>query len=367
MIGDVKTTPADLPKADRLESLQAMRSIAAILVVLFHLTATARNQFGYRLWGGAFENGEAGVDIFFVLSGFIIYYSTSRKPDRSRVRFLLARFIRIYPIYWLVLVGLVLIEWAGLSNDPERLDGWAILGSALLAPGADYVLIVAWTLSIEVIFYLFFCITYFEGRRFYFLALGVWAMLSVMATHINEPGDLPEWIAGFLLYSGNSEFLFGGIVAYLHASRISRFQTAALYVGIVWFVSSLAGLGIGAEIGMSREFDFGIPAALIIYGVISKRMRLPRLLIRLGDSSYILYLTHGLVLAVGSRLCMNWVGADWISSPIMPAILASASIVMAAIGHHTVEKPLLGSLNQRILAKPTTPQISSTDRSTSLQ
>ena len=111
-----------------------MRAVAAILVMLFHLTHFFAEDFDLLAFENLFSHGESGVDIFFVISGFVIYHSTKARQSPRRLEFVASRLIRIFPIYWLVMLALVLAEGLGLTRNPERLDPATIAVSALLLP-----------------------------------------------------------------------------------------------------------------------------------------------------------------------------------------------------------------------------------------
>ncbi|MDB5052413.1 MAG: acyltransferase 3 [Bacilli bacterium] len=107
--------------------------------------------------------GDREVDIFFVLSGFIIYYIHSAdigKKEQLKL-FLIKRFVRIYPIYWVVLIGMTLV-YLLIPNTGKgfELEFDNIVRSIILFPQINHLptIAVAWTLSYEILFYIFFCI-----------------------------------------------------------------------------------------------------------------------------------------------------------------------------------------------------------------
>ena len=142
----------------KLKIIQAFRGIASLGVLLTHCSVIFQNQFDRPFFNNIFAFGGAGVDFFFVLSGFIIFYIHEKdihKPDRFR-SFLLKRLSRVYPLYWFV-VGVKLISSWGLSGfNPAGFDlSWNFLSSIVLLPQKQEFLIlgVSWTLSFELFFY----------------------------------------------------------------------------------------------------------------------------------------------------------------------------------------------------------------------
>jgi len=137
----------------KLKTLQLCRGLAAALVLLFHATSVSSAFLNYDLLHGIFLFGYSGVDFFFVLSGFIIFWIHRvdlGHPARLRP-YLRKRFIRIYPLYWVVFLVLLPIYF-GLPNNFH--DCLVLLKSFLLLPQvSNPVLTVAWTLSSELFFY----------------------------------------------------------------------------------------------------------------------------------------------------------------------------------------------------------------------
>ena len=121
-----------------LDSLQVLRALAALAVMGFHATELLADHGGFSLLGGFFAAGSAGVDLFFVLSGFIIYH-TARRGIGPRV-FAIKRFIRLVPIYWLVAALLIAAYFAAPSPEmAHKGDLRVIAASALLWPADRHV------------------------------------------------------------------------------------------------------------------------------------------------------------------------------------------------------------------------------------
>ncbi|TYO85460.1 acyltransferase family protein [Oceanicella actignis] len=136
----------------KIVSLQILRGVAATLVAGFHLFAAAEAEGAdpglFRLFSG----GEIGVDVFFVISGFIIFHISRNRPGMTRSAFLQSRFWRILPPYWAILSLYILaaLGLAALLGDRGKLpDGSSLLISYLLLPHPDQVIVIAWTLSLE--------------------------------------------------------------------------------------------------------------------------------------------------------------------------------------------------------------------------
>src|SRR5687768_14777695 len=166
----------------KIDPLQALRAFAAISVMFFHGTEMIEDQLGYLFLNNAFLAGFSGVDVFFVLSGFIILYTT-RNKGLSIAAFLKKRFVRISPIYWVVTALLIAAYFASPSPDSaHKKDLEVILRSFLLFPQKQHVLGIAWTLSYEIIFYHVFAITYLKNPRLLFYTFAGWITIILVTT-----------------------------------------------------------------------------------------------------------------------------------------------------------------------------------------
>src|SRR6185437_12037336 len=206
-------------RGHRLERLNALRGPAALLVVFYHVRQIALRDLGSA---GTFEFwrfGHAGVDLFFVVSGFVIYLVHRHDIDRPPAtrRFLTRRFIRIYPPLWMVTTGvLVGALVTAHAVHAEKMNSWFILRSYLLWPinGALPLVPPAWTLSHELKFYILFALAIALPGRVWKPLLATVFAASVVACVVETvaPTALPFAIS-FLFSPYNLEFVAGSAIA----------------------------------------------------------------------------------------------------------------------------------------------------------
>lgn len=278
----------------KIASIETARGLAAFLVLLFHATEGMQKLFDEAVFGSFFLLGRSGVDLFFVLSGFIILYV--HYPDigvpTSLSRYCWRRFARIYPPYWigcLLVLGIYILQ--GRVNGNE-FDIGSILNSFFLLPSEKRsLLVVSWTLNYEVFFYFLFGWLIFNRRIGYFL-FGFWAFAIIMTNLFNLELSSP---LAYLHNSRNLEFFFGMGAVFL-LRRIS-FKNPLM----------LSGLGLLLFMGVSyadafssflrgQSIFYGIAAGLLLIGMVTyeteNNFKIPKGLLLLGAASYSIYLTH---------------------------------------------------------------------------
>ena len=173
-----------------LASIQVLRAAAALAVLFAHLWP-ALAQFGNENIIPNFTFGAAGVDLFFVISGFIMVYTSERLFGQrdGPGRFLTRRLIRIVPMYW-ALTTLVVVAWYGVKL-PDHTTWTNVVGSYLFIPtlkpggGTAPVLGVGWTLNYEMLFYFLFAITIMFQRR-----MAVIVLSALLFGIVNIPAEL---------------------------------------------------------------------------------------------------------------------------------------------------------------------------------
>ncbi|BCH23902.1 acyltransferase family protein [Mesorhizobium sp. L-8-3] len=313
----------------RLYGIQYLRAVAALAVVVYH--ATDRT-------GSRFTVGAAGVDIFFVISGFVMWTLAETRPT-TPLRFYRDRTLRIAPLYWLVTMVMVAGALAGLFPR-VRLTLDHVLASLLFIPhrspsnGELWPLLVqGWTLNLEMFFYLIFGLVLLLPRSRRFTALAGALLILVAAGLVLVPSDpvLFTYTRPIML-----EFLCGAALGRLWLTR----RLPGRFFGGAAVLAASAGFAwLAVYPGMIHEFLFGLFAVLLVTGVLTLEKggavrRFP-LLNYLGDSSYSIYLWHALAVSVVFKLA---------------AMLAFSQFATAAAA--TLAGTLLGVLSYEILEKP---------------
>ncbi|WP_331027176.1 acyltransferase [Sphingomonas sp.] len=328
------------PDKSRFDTIQALRFVAALLVVITHATFYAHERLiaAFPIWPA----GARGVDIFFVISGFVMWHSSRSligEPQGWRI-FVRRRIERIVPLYWLAtslkIVAMLLVPAAALHAE---LSGHAIVTSYLFIPafnsdGAlEPLLGVGWTLNFEMFFYAVFAFALFATRRPFVLIAAVLAVCSVGSLMIASRTHALQFYLNDIVL----EFLFGMLLA-----RYAKGWTVppALSVGLIiaGFVALLFSLDTTA---VPRSVLYGLPSLAIIAGAVWLDLRapprIPRWVLYFGNASYALYLIHPMVAPIAPvALAKLGFVLPWLSV----AFSVMISLAMAAILHSLVEKPV---------------------------
>lgn len=301
--------------------LQAGRAIAALAVVVHHAATSARAFVGPFPGVETIRTGRFGVDFFFVLSGFIIYYSTVEKGHRLG-GYAWARVRRLYLPYWPVGIGLALL-YLLLPTVSEGNRTWDWLPTLTLFPVGVPALSVAWTLQHEALFYAVFGLLYFSGLLW--LGLAAWA-LAILAL---PAGSMP-------FATINLEFLMGIGVALLYRRGIGHWLLFPAAVALV-------GLWAWQDTGADHSLIIGLACACAIlqFALLEQRgaIRVPDWLVYLGGASYALYLVHNVTISIIVRIMPQ-------SVPLILVAGTAASLVTGIAYYSLVERPLLRSARQ---------------------
>lgn len=320
------------PTASKLPLLEIGRAIAALMVVLHHADqATAH--FSSTAQPRLFIWGQYGVDFFFVLSGFIIYYTCKNDPLGSRAasHYAAKRFTRIYLPYLPVALAWValLVVFQGGDAAQRSWDIWATL--TLLPMEKASALTVAWTLTYEIVFYTFFLLFYVSRPLFRTVAvIWVFALLAVAIGLIERPASSP--VLNVLLNPIVLLFFCGVVAAYAVEHTPKSMRLPLLGAGLVF------GLIVVLTWTGRREL-LGPPLTLIVLGAALYEVPKPSALVRgavfLGAASYAIYLMHSPVISIAAEVLqpleMRWV------------VFAVCCMLGTAVGvayHVAFEKPV---------------------------
>ncbi len=318
-----------------LVSIQYLRAVAALAVVAYHTLQWLH---------GGFEVGRAGVDIFFVISGLIMWRITAER-EVSPADFLWRRVTRVVPAYWLATLALAVIAlgWPAFlvhvrptgshlalslffvpHNDPEGLP------FPLLAPG--------WTLTYEAVFYLLFAAALAFARDLRLLVVTV-GLVAIAA-------------AGFIYHPAYTLGANPMMLQFAAGAWLGKLATDGALPGRAWGLFLLgAGLAAFAALAITgyvnelwRPLIWGVPALAMVAGAISLEAHGPVFasgaLRRLGDASYSIYLWHIMIVAAVAHALGT--GRPWL---VFLAAFAAA-ILAGLMAREVVEKPALALLRR---------------------
>ncbi|CAN7246436.1 acyltransferase family protein [Massilia sp. LjRoot122] len=348
-----------------LQNLQVLRALAALLVVVHHFLLANRDsgQGGIANFFYLSEVGACGVDLFFCISGFVMLGSIAKKGDFSPAEFATGRVIRIIPAYWIVstlfiaLVGLNHISKSGFGPTLAKslFSPDFILSSYLLIPvinpESGYLqpfLAQGWTLSYELYFYvLLMCAAVLaKANPVRTAVLGGFYLLAGLLVFWRAEGAIGTFFGNSIVL----EFVLGmGVFILARKTRVLGVQ--AILLGFVLLAATAL---FKVE---NRVLLWGIPSALILYGFVALEgvLRAPRLLKAMGDASYSLYLTHGVLTYIyGGLLKRGWFAS---TTKQNIAVLGGTvvAVLLAFVFYRFVEKPLLERFKQKRRAPSTVP------------
>jgi peptidoglycan/LPS O-acetylase OafA/YrhL len=333
-----------------LGNVQALRAIAALMVVVVHAYAVESTYLPGRPWTTPFHIvGTYGVDLFFVISGAVMLVSTATWfGERSAPRrFLARRATRIYPPYWIVtaaaLVAYLFLPAAAGVHREAHPD---FLASFLALPQrGEPLLVVGWTLTYELLFYGIFAVALRFQRRYLSLVIGIWLLAVVLIGAFGPPAN--PWVRVLGSWF-NLEFAFGVLVGtvLLHGAFVA--PRAFLALGAVLVVAACVATAYSGreflEVAWWRPWAVGAPMALVLYGALGLERcgwLAPAWLRKQGDASYALYLWHVPVIgALGLALARVQVSG----TPARIAIVFGGyalAIAVSLLAYAYVERPLL--------------------------
>jgi exopolysaccharide production protein ExoZ len=356
----VREATAPLP-AFRVRVFQwALRAFAAASVVVHHILVVAVQKAGYQYKFPS--TAAAGVDFFFLISGFIMVYTHFDDFGEvgSPAAFIWRRVIRVVPLYWIATTAtivLLLVIPGAFSTQTLKWDNVVPSYLLLLSREPDgslnTILPTGWTLCYEMYFYALFALLLFLSRCLFLIIAGL-VFAAGLAMHAAK-FDVPVW-ATVATNPLLLEFYLGTLIAFLFIQGYSLRPLLAV-VGAAASIATAFLLGDPVPSDwIMRVLYWGLPAAVILSAAISLEragLRVPRLLTSLGESSYSLYLFHIFLVVAFAKI---WSYAD-LAETLPVYVLGLLSFVGAlGISHMIylhIEKPLTGWLRSfKIIKMP---------------
>lgn len=345
-------------------SLQALRGIAAIMVVFHHTVRALTVNNSHNDLGSPWvvdipwlvEIGSSGVDIFFVLSGFIMIYISSYDTGKlSPGKFILNRLERIYPIYFLITLFICLLAIASslknnvLSYDlmPHRLMSFLFVPTfnekGLLQP----ILGVGWTLNYEMYFYLVFSLSMIFGRKllFYIPTILITALYS-MSFLLADGSASREFLGNAIVF----EFCFGMFIGYLYVNRLLPPMNGKFLVLVGLFM--LVSVSIYELNKTSRLMSYGLSSSILFLGflLLNNGIKIPNFLVKIGNASYSIYLLHVVFIYQFAIRMLRVIPQEYSSKlnpDILSIIICTLAVLLGIIFYKYVEKPVTVFFKQR--------------------
>ena len=343
--------PAKQAATPRFYGVQMLRGVAAVFIVFFHAERSSLFLPDARVLH-VLRNCAFGVDLFFPISGVVMYLTASsllrkRKP-RAWAEFAWRRIVRVFPLYWVfTTVKLILVVYFPKTTPHSGFLPWHTIASYLLLPAynSEHVLLpllpVGWTLTYELFFYFIVTLALLFRMPLLLWCTGVIAGVSVLSFVVPKSAGAFT----FLLSPLELEFLAGMFLAWLVTGERGRRVSARLPTPLLLFVAAVAlfiAFYIPAE-GVNRV-GWGACGSLLVGALLCLEPRLPfrrlRSLLLLGDISYSLYLSHTFLVPAIAVVTRRYVT----SQPSYLLYLALTFFLCVGFGtlvHFFLEIPLL--------------------------
>ncbi len=343
-----------LPAQKNLQFIQLLRGIACILVALMHVTVTFSQTYHLPFLGNIFKFGGAGVDIFFVLSGFIITYSNKQYITKATSigKFFKKRMIRIFPIYWIIISLLLVFQLLlpSFYRTYFQLTAANIFNTYFLLPNHDMINGVSWSLTNEMFFYILFMLALLiPSKKFILLLLFVYlAFLIVLPAIPITTTNINNGFTQLLIFPMNIEFLLGVLVVFLLEKFPQKWCFLFLVTGVGCFIFSAA---FYTEIlqfltgGYRRAIMFGFPSFLIILSLVkyelTANIKVHNLFLKIGDASYSIYLFHLPVVVAFFKIMVKLPVTNQLLLVLLNGGLLCAICFAGILIYKKIESPLI--------------------------
>jgi peptidoglycan/LPS O-acetylase OafA/YrhL len=332
-------------KKRRFESIQVLRFIAASFVVAIHFSLELNKHVSHKF---IILDGNSGVDIFFVISGFVIALTSG--SCSGGIDFLRRRIFRVVPLYWTMTIAVFTVAYFSPSVlYSTKANPLYLLKSLLFIPFAkekgliEPVLNVGWTLNYEMFFYIVFAICLSLCRKpiiavsgfFVVLVIIGWMFVpqNLLIIQFYTNGIILEFVAGMWIYEfyslrNFSHVTFSWIIVFIGA--------AGLLCQMIYFID------------FPREIKFGIFSAILVFGAVSLPFVKNTILasaVLLGDASYSLYLIHQFFSRTMGLILHRLGIVSLVYVDICVALFVIATMICSLVIYRLFERPSTDFLN----------------------
>ena len=348
---------------NKINNIQSLRGFAVLFVVFFHLYIVENKYSGFAtLLPASFQFGTFGVDLFFVISGFVMVTVTRGRfqDGKQSLRFLYHRLTRIYPLYWVytlmaLAVFFVQPTWVNSSQGNQV----SILESFLLLPSNILPLVqVGWTLIHEVYFYLvYFLILLLLPENLLMYAIGGWGLIIVIA---NLSIKIWNPYLNLIFHPLTIEFLSGCFLAVMYYRRegsifnsgtLVSVAVGVLLLALVVYQYYRASTEQVAPLGWWRVLLYGFPAWIITYCLLYAERTgfvFHPYMTQVGNASYSIYLSHLFTINVVGRIWAFFSIDGLVDNVFFILITFTIVLLVGFLSYSLIETKLLG-LSRKII------------------
>lgn len=340
-----------------IKGVQYLRGVAALGVVVDHAAGMAalKKYFGgNEIFGGFFAFGAQGVDLFFLISGFIIcmisFSADSVSPVIKPGDFIKRRLVRIVPLMWICIISYCVLRLIGRDGGGPHWDEY--IKALSLFPSGNVQPNQIWTLRHEFIFYVVFAVSFLGAKRRFWI-FGAWVLLPIILSLFSWSFRDVDFLH-ILINPVNVEFAFGAAIGFFWIKRTKAFSlrlkvnpVLICYGCFVLFMFLCFNFKLSDRNMASALVSSCLCAPILFLGihVTCGNNWLEKLAERLGNASYSIYLFHShfisAILGIWAKKAHNTPVA------IVVALTAFLTVVAGVLIHLYVERPLLNKLRNK--------------------
>jgi len=320
---------------NKIDSIQVLRFLAAFSVMMVHLPI-----FGFGAWG---------VDIFFVISGFIMMYVT----EFNERNFFIKRIIRVVPLYWILTMGVfsLAIFFPGLlNNTTANLEH--LIKSLFFVPfdkngtGHFPILFLGWTLNFEIIFYLLFSIALFVSKKNRFILCTTLIILFLFLNFFLTDKDF--------IFNSYYDFIFlefiFGMSAFVIWSRLKDTIKINFLNHCTFFLIILIIAFILNSLTFIRVVHYGVFSFMLLtyFLFFLSNIKFPKIVVSLGDASYCMYLLHPYIVQFFYKI-FRIDNYNLLIQSVFTIIIITLVCLVSLLIYNSIEKPINKNLRYKFI------------------
>jgi exopolysaccharide production protein ExoZ len=335
-------------KRRNLSLVQLFRVIAVLLILLGHANKVFKSNFQYEWLNLGTWVRTGGVDFFWIVSGFMMYYLYHKSigvPGKAR-EFLIKRLIKIYPLVWIFTTAVVLsILMFPQIQGSHQLDPNVVIKSELLIPTDLPVLDITWSLSYLVLFYIMFALFIYKPKVLKPVFLG-WIILCIL-----QDLNVLRGLNSFLFSFYNLEIMLGSLIAFISMRYKLRFASLYVSIGIIGMVFVWVN-NVTHQFAFRLDYVYCLFSALIMLGIslidMKKDRKLPKTLTIISDSSYSIYIAQLPVMHVVIILLSKLNIVTMLGPEIAIWIAFALTVAGGCCIYYLIEKPISVFLKNKL-------------------